>query len=60
MEANALLVGIMQARDSKYRVLEVQELVAHAFLDEDAAGVLVDNGLFVLRIGQYRLRGNIT
>ena len=28
--------------------LEEDDLVAHALLDEDAAGVLVDDGLFVL------------
>jgi hypothetical protein len=40
----------VQARNAVDGVLEIQEFVADAFLDEDAAGVLVDDGLFVLEI----------
>jgi hypothetical protein len=39
---------LMQPADVVLRALEEEQFVAHALLDEDAAGVLVDDGLFVL------------
>lgn len=38
----------MQARDVVLALLEVEKLVANALLDEDAAGMLLDDGLLVL------------
>lgn len=39
---------LVEARDAVLAVLEVQQFVAQALDDEDAAGVLGDDGLFVL------------
>ena len=39
---------LVQARDAVLAVLEIQQFVAQALEDEDAAGVLGDDGLFVL------------
>jgi hypothetical protein len=38
----------MQAANMVLRAVEVEQFIAHALLDEDAARVLVDDGLFVL------------
>lgn len=38
----------MQLTDLVLALLEKEEFVLEAFLDEDGAGVLVDDGLFVL------------
>ena len=40
---------LMCTTDMVLTLLEVDKFVSDAFFDEDAAGVLVDNGLFVLR-----------
>jgi hypothetical protein len=40
----------MRPRNPPNHALEKQDLVAHAFLDENAARVLVDDGLFVLLV----------
>ena len=39
---------LIETRNMVLRLLEEEELVADAFADEDATGVLLDNGLFVL------------
>jgi hypothetical protein len=39
----------MQAADVELRPVEEEQFVAEALLDEDAARVLVDDGLFILR-----------
>ena len=41
----------MQPANVILALLKEQHLVPHAFLDEDAARVLLDDGLFVLQKG---------
>lgn len=46
---HALLCPVLvQSADAVLRVVEVQDLISHTFLDEDAASVLIDDRLFVL------------
>lgn len=38
----------MQLADIILALLEIQKFIPYALFDEDAAGVLIDDGLFVL------------
>ena len=49
----------MQATDMILAGLEEEEFVADALADEDATGVLVDDGLFVLLRTQTHVRGQL-
>ena len=46
----------MQLTDLVLALLEKEEFVLEAFLDEDGAGVLVDDGLFVLFVFRIWVR----
>ena len=39
---------LMKSRDAILSMLEIKQLVADAFFDEDTTGVMVDYGLLVL------------